>query len=129
MTENEMKRVIFEALLPQCPYLIVSQFDKTAVFPEELKGHGPNLVLRFGRTKDVMEMPDLVIDEKGISVTISLQGRRRQVHADWESVLQLYTVDPNGAADCVVGWSRWIQGQAGTAKPEEQGLTSPGFVS
>jgi hypothetical protein len=118
MTENEMKRAVFDMLLPQCPYLIISQFDKTAEFPEELKHLGPNVVIRFGRTKGIMEMPDLVITDKGLSVTISIQGFRRVIRADWESVMQLYTLGPQGEPECVVGWSRWIQGKGGTAKPE-----------
>lgn len=127
MTENEMKRMIFEALLPRCPYLIIAQSDKTAVFPKELEHLGPTVVIHFGRTKGIMEMPDLVIDDKGINVTLSIAGLRRQLHADWESVLQLYTLDIEGNADCVVGWSRWVQGQVGTAKPEEQGAHKPGL--
>jgi hypothetical protein len=118
MTENEMKRRTLELLLPQCPYVIIAQFDKNSVFPEEMKSLGPNVVIRFGRTKGVMEMPDLVFDDKGFTTLISIQGRKYTIRADWESVLQLYTLDAADNANCVVGWSRWIQGQAGTAKSE-----------
>lgn len=120
MTENEMKRQMLELLLPQCPYLIIAQFDRNSVFPEEMKSLGPNVVIRFGRTKGVMEMPDLMLTAQGLSTTISIQGRRYVIRADWESVLQLYTMDEKGNVDCVVGWSRWVQGQLGTAKPEPE---------
>lgn len=123
MTENEIKRKTLELLLPRCPYLVISQFDTTSVFPESIMESETYVVIRFGRTKGVMDMPDLVLDEWGFRVTISIGGRHHQIRAAWESVLQLYTENSKGDADCVIGWSRWIGLQHG--KAEEQRTKQP----
>jgi len=89
---NEQKRVLVEALLPLCPFLLIDA-SKTAVsVPESLRR--TDLVLRVGRDASVMGMPDLSIDAKGFSATISIQGTRHYVTVPWQACSRFWIGEP-----------------------------------
>ncbi len=92
MDFNEQKRALMEALLPLCPFVSIDATLPGVEVPESLKR--ADLVLRLGRDPRVMGMPDLTLDAKGFSVTISLSGVRHFVSVPWESCSRFWVGEP-----------------------------------
>ncbi len=92
MDFNEQKRALMEALMPLCPFVSVDATMQDVKVPEGLKR--ADLVLRVGRDPRVMGMPDLTLDEKGFSATISLQGVRHFIVVPWEACARLWVGEP-----------------------------------
>jgi hypothetical protein len=92
MDFNTQKRTLMDALLPLCPFVAVDGTHAGVVLPENLRR--ADLVLRVGRDPRVMGMPDLVLDEKNWSATISLQGVRHYVVIPWEACSRMWVGDP-----------------------------------
>lgn len=89
---NEQKRVLAEALLPLCPFVLIDATRAEVSVPDNLKRN--DLVLRLGRDPKVMGMPDLTIDASGFSATISIQGTRYFVVVPWPAVSRLWVGEP-----------------------------------
>jgi hypothetical protein len=89
---NAQKRCIVEALLPLCPFVLLDGTAQGVDVPESLKR--PELVLRLGRDPKVMGMPDLTVDERGFSATISMRGVRHFVMVPWEACSRCWVGDP-----------------------------------
>jgi stringent starvation protein B len=89
---NEQKRCIVEALLPLCPFLLLDATVDGVDVPESLRRG--ELVLRVGRDPKVMGMPDLTLDIKGFSATISMRGMRYFVTVPWEACTRCWIGDP-----------------------------------
>lgn len=89
---NEQKRVIVDAMLPLCPFVLLNGTAPGVTVPEGLRQ--PELVLRLGRDPRVMGMPDLVLDEKGFSATISIRGVRHFVVVPWEACSRCWVGEP-----------------------------------
>jgi hypothetical protein len=92
MDFNEQKRLLMDTLLPLCPFVAVDATAPNVVVPEPLKR--ADLVLRVGRDPRVMGMPDLVLDERGWSATLSIQGVRHFVVVPWEACGRLWIGEP-----------------------------------
>lgn len=93
MTEpSEQKRALAEALLPLCPFVLLDGARSDVALPEALRRK--DLVLRLGRDPKVMGMPDLTLDDKGFSATISIQGSRHFVSVAWRAVSRLWVGEP-----------------------------------
>ena len=89
---NEQKRVLAEALLPLCPFVLIDANRAEVAVPESLKR--TDLVLRVGRDSSVMGMPDLTIDARGFSATISLNGMRHFVTVPWQACSRMWVGEP-----------------------------------
>lgn len=89
---NEQKRILAEALLPLCPFVLIDATKAEVTVPESLKRN--DLVLRLGRDPKVMGMPDLALDERGFSATISIQGSRYFVTVPWQACSRLWVGEP-----------------------------------
>jgi hypothetical protein len=89
---NEQKRMLAEALLPLCPFVLIDAGKPDVSVPEALKR--TDLVLRIGRDPKVMAMPDLTLDAKGFEATISIQGSRFYVTVPWSRVSRLWVGEP-----------------------------------
>ena len=89
---NEQKRVLAEALLSLCPFVLIDAMRAEVSVPEHLKRS--DLVLRLGRDPKIMGMPDLTLDAKGFSATISIQGTRHFVSVSWPAVSRLWVGEP-----------------------------------
>jgi hypothetical protein len=89
---NEQKRVLAEALLMLCPFVLIDALRPEVSVPETLKRS--DLVLRLGRDPKVMGMPDLTLDARGFSATISIQGTRYFVSVPWPAVSRLWVGEP-----------------------------------
>ncbi len=89
---NEQKRTLAEALLPLCPFVLIDASKPEVSVPESLKRS--DLVLRLGRDPKVMGMPDLALDAKGFSATISIQGMRHFVSVPWHACSRLWVGEP-----------------------------------
>jgi stringent starvation protein B len=89
---NEQKRVLVDALLPLCPFLLIDANRPEVAVPESLKR--ADLVLRLGRDPRVMGMPDLTVDANGFSATISIQGARHFVAVPWHAVSRIWIGEP-----------------------------------
>lgn len=92
MDFNAQKRLLMDALLPMCPFVAVDGTRPGVVLPEGLRR--PDLVLRVGRDPKVMGMPDLVLDEKNWSATISVRGIRHYVVIPWEACSRMWIGAP-----------------------------------
>jgi hypothetical protein len=93
MTEpSEQKRTLAEALLPLCPFVLLDGARSDVALPEALRRK--DLVLRLGRDPKVMGMPDLALDDKGFSATISIQGSRHFVSVAWRAVSRMWVGEP-----------------------------------
>lgn len=110
---NEQKRVLVEALLPLCPFLLIDASKPEVSVPESLKR--ADLVLRVGRDPQVMGMPDLSIDGKGFSATISIQGTRHYVTVPWGAVSRFWVGEP--FVGPMVVWPEMVQKTPEPAKP------------
>lgn len=86
------KRIIVDALLPLCPFLLIDAKAPGVDVPDGLRQ--AELVLRLGRDPKVMGMPDLVLDAAGFSVTISMRGSAHYVSVPWEAVSRCWVGDP-----------------------------------
>ena len=89
---NEQKRSLVDTLLPLCPFVLIDATSPKVSVPEGLKQK--DLVLRLGRDKAVMGMPDLVIDQQGFRVTISIRGTLHFVNVPWEVVSRCWVGEP-----------------------------------
>lgn len=89
---NEQKRMLAEALLPLCPFVLIDAGRPDVDVPESLKR--TDLVLRIGRDAKVMGMPDLTLDAKGFGATISIRGLRHYVTVPWSRVSRLWVGEP-----------------------------------
>jgi stringent starvation protein B len=89
---NEQKRVLAEALLALCPFVLIDATRPEVAVPDNLKRN--DLVLRLGRDPKVMGMPDLTVDAAGFSATISIQGTRYFVTIPWSAVSRLWVGEP-----------------------------------
>ena len=114
---NVQKRVLVEALLPLCPFLLIDASRADVEVPESLKV--PELVLRIGRDPNVMGMPDLVLDDDGWRATISLRGVRYHVMVPWEACSRCWVGRP--FAGPVVEWPPMKQPEVQPEKPKAGG--------
>ena len=105
---NELKQKFFRTLLPYCPFVgvrldwpevNVPAFLRSTETPPE--GSVAVLTLRYGEDPKVLGMPDLVIDARGLSATLSIQGARYESFTPW------------GVARRLLG-ERAFQGASGT---------------
>jgi hypothetical protein len=115
---NEQKRVLVEALLPLCPFLLIDAGKADVAVPETLKRS--DLVLRLGRDPRVMGMPDLTLDANGFSATISIQGARHFVSVPWHACSRFWISDP--FVGPMVVWPEAAQDAPEPAKPPGGGL-------
>lgn len=115
---NEQKRVLVEALLPLCPFLLIDASKPEVSVPESLRR--PDLVLRVGRDPAVMGMPDLVLDAKGFSATISIQGVRHYVTVPWQACSRFWVGEP--FVGPMVVWPELVQKTPEPVKPQGPGL-------
>lgn len=105
MDFNEQKRLLMDALLPLCPFVAVDATAPSVTVPEPFRR--ADLVLRVGREPRVMGMPDLVLDEKGWSATISVQGVRHFVMIPWEACARMWVGEPY--AGPIVVWPTAVE--------------------
>lgn len=110
---NEQKRVLVEALLPLCPFLLIDASKPEVSVPESLRRN--DLVLRVGRDPAVMGMPDLSIDAKGFSATISIQGTRHHVSVPWQACSRFWIGEP--FVGPMVVWPELVQKAPEPPKP------------
>ena len=110
---NEQKRLLVEALLPLCPFLLIDASKPEVSVPESLRR--ADLVLRVGRDAAVMGMPDLSIDAKGFSATISIQGTRHYVTVPWQACSRFWIGEP--FVGPMVVWPELVQKTPEPAKP------------
>lgn len=91
---NQQKYEFVQFMLPYCPFLEVNTRASGVVLPDALKQDG--LVLRIGRDKHVMAMPDLELTPTGFSVTIiSLShGINSYITIPWEAVNRVWVGAP-----------------------------------
>lgn len=115
---NEQKRVLVEALLPLCPFLLIDASKPDVAVPESLKRS--DLVLRLGRDPKIMGMPDLSLDAAGFSATISIQGTRHFVSVPWHACSRFWIGDP--FIGPMVVWPEIAQKAPEPAKPPGGGL-------
>jgi hypothetical protein len=115
---NEQKRVLVEALLPLCPFLLIDASKPEVAVPESLKR--ADLVLRLGRDPRVMGMPDLTIDTQGFSATISIQGTRHFVSVPWPCCSRFWIGEP--FVGPMVVWPEIAEKAPEPAKPPGGGL-------
>lgn len=94
MSFNQQKYEFAQFILPYCPFMQVNVQVPGVVLPEALMRDG--LVLRIGRDKHVMAMPDLELTPKGWSATlISLQhGINSYATIPWEAIDRMWIGDP-----------------------------------
>ena len=115
MNFSEQKRAVIEALLPLCPFIHVLGDSPTVKgLPAALIR--PDLVLRLGRDPRVLGMPDLVLDAKGFSCTISVAGVRSFVQAPWEAVSRMWVGEPFTGP--IVVWPHPMQAAAPAPDPK-----------
>ncbi|MET0340944.1 MAG: hypothetical protein ABW252_08075 [Polyangiales bacterium] len=115
---NVQKRVLVEALLPLCPFLLIDGTRAEVDVPESLKIS--ELVLRIGRDPSVMGMPDLVLDDEGWRATISLRGVQYQVKVPWEACTRCWVGRP--FAGPLIEWPPEKQPEQLPEKPKPGGL-------
>lgn len=89
---NEQKRMLAEALLPLCPFVLIDAGRPDVDVPESLKR--TDLVLRIGRDPKVMGMPDLTLNAKGFEATISIRGTRHYATVPWSRVSRIWVGEP-----------------------------------
>jgi hypothetical protein len=115
---NQQKRLLVDALLPLCPFVLIDGTRPEVAVPESLKRS--DLVLRLGRDPRVMGMPDLVLDEQGFSATISLQGARHAVSVPWHACSRCWIGEP--FLGPLVVWPEAAQKTPEPARPTGGGL-------
>ena len=85
---NEQKLCFVNFLLPACPFMQVNVKAPGVVLPKVLLREG--LVLRIGMDPSVLGMPDLQMDVRGWSATLSIQGARHFAVIPWEAVTRMW---------------------------------------
>jgi stringent starvation protein B len=110
---NEQKRLLAEALLPLCPFVLIDAAKPDVTVPESLKRS--DLVLRIGMDPKVMGMPDLNLDAKGFQATISIQGMRHFVSVPWSRISRLWVGEP--FVGPMIVWPELVQKAPEPEKP------------
>jgi len=90
---SEQKRVLVEALLPLCPFLLVDATRAAVRVPRALKDKA-QLVLRIGQNTQVMGIPDLELTAEGFSATLSFHATPCPVYVPWEAVSRAWVAEP-----------------------------------
>jgi hypothetical protein len=95
-TSATSKREVFEELLRIRSKVFVN-FDPRApdvTIPQQLRGQ-PRCVLMYGRNTKI-PIPDLRVDHRGISATLSFGGTKEHTYVPWSSVFAILSEDKRG---------------------------------
>lgn len=124
MNFNEQKLRVAEALLPQCPYIVLNgKHPDITGLPDAWKQD--TLVLRIGRDPNVLGMPDLLLDVDWFGGTFSSAGSLFYITVAWEAVIQMFIGEPGDGGLIITGalavWPQ-VPAEAKPAAPKKPGL-------
>lgn len=119
MDFDQQKAALAAILLPFCPFMAVDATRADVEVPESLRS--TQLVLRIGRDKQVLGMPDLVLDERGWSATISIRGALFKVKVPWVAVQAMFVGEPFSGPS--IAWPEFADVEEVNAAPARPKLS------
>lgn len=96
-----MKHDLARVLLPSCPFMCIDATRPDVEVPDFLRAN--DLVLRVGEDPRVLGMPDLVLDARGWSGTISMRGTLYFVRVAWAAVYGMWLAGDEHGPELTVG--------------------------